>query len=305
MGYRREDDPNLPQYNFRRPVDYCSAVFLLTSKKLFDQLGGFSAEFAPAYYEDTDYCMTVWQNGFKVIYEPLATILHYESASSGGNDNAVPMMEAHQVKFQKKWHQELNKHCAPIPTNVSAARIATNSTSLKILYIDDRVPARSLGAGFPRSDDIVAELAGLGHHVVCVTSTFPLLGDSYAELPREVELFDGYRFRQKLVSDYVQCADIVWSSTSQSQAALREYPAVFRSRQFALVYDAEAIFFQRIDDRKRLLGEANGTTHELEPTGLEEEIALAKMADVVAVISEADRKIMQEAGLRSVYVILS
>jgi len=92
---------------------------------------------------------------------------------------------------------------------------------------------------------------------------------------------------------------------SQSQAALREYPAVFRSRQFALVYDAEAIFFQRIDDRKRLLGEANGTTHELEPTGLEEEIALAKMADVVAVISEADRKIMQEAGLRSVYVILS
>ena len=67
LGYGRGDDPELPQYNFRRPVDYCSGVFLVTPRRIFRQLGGFSAEFAPAYYEDTDYCMTLWQNGLRVV----------------------------------------------------------------------------------------------------------------------------------------------------------------------------------------------------------------------------------------------
>ena len=49
------------KYEFRRPVDYCSGVFLVTPRQLFADLGGFSSEFAPAYYEDADYCMTLWQ----------------------------------------------------------------------------------------------------------------------------------------------------------------------------------------------------------------------------------------------------
>jgi GT2 family glycosyltransferase/glycosyltransferase involved in cell wall biosynthesis len=304
VGYGRGDDPELPQYSFRRPVDYCSGVFLVTPTELFGRFGGFSPEFAPAYYEDTDYCMTLWHSGFKVMYEPLASILHYESASSGNNDNAVPMMSANQVKFQNKWQQGLAKHCPPHRNNVLAARIAANSDSLRIVYIDDRVPAKSLGTGFPRSNDIVTELAARGHHVVCATSTFPVLDDGYADLPREVEVFDGHRFRQKLVSEYMPNADVVWISRPHNlKLLLRECPEVFQSRKFALVYDAEAIFSQRIEDRKRLFGEAKGITHELEPTGFDEEIALAKTADEVVVVSEADRRVMIDAGLRSVHVV--
>ena len=39
LGYGRGDDPQSPQYEFRRPVDYCSAVFLLTPRRLFAELG--------------------------------------------------------------------------------------------------------------------------------------------------------------------------------------------------------------------------------------------------------------------------
>jgi hypothetical protein len=59
-GYGRGDDPDRPQYSFRRPVDYCSGAFLFTPTRLFHSLGGFSPHFSPAYYEDTDYCLTVW-----------------------------------------------------------------------------------------------------------------------------------------------------------------------------------------------------------------------------------------------------
>src|SRR5215469_15175966 len=169
LGYGRGDYPELPQYNFRRPVDYCSGVFLLTPKSTFDRFGGFSTEFAPAYYEDTDYCMALWHNGWRVIYEPLAEIPHYESASSGGNDRATSMMAAHQIKFREKWGGELEKHYAPVTSNIIAARTSVYSSSLRILYIDDRIPERSLGAGFPRSNDIVKALAEMGHHVVCST----------------------------------------------------------------------------------------------------------------------------------------
>ena len=304
LGYGRGDDPELPEYNFRRAVDYCSAVFLITPRKIFQQLGGFSESFAPAYYEDTDYCMSLWQNGLSVIYEPLAQIRHYESASSGGNENAVAMMAAHQAKFRDKWARQLELHFDPKPANICAARISVNSRTLRIVYIDDRIPKRTLGAGFPRSNDIVTALARMGYHVVCSTSTFPLADDGHADLPYEVEIFDGFCHRHKLVDQYLPCADVVWVSRPHNlKLLLREYPDVFTSRKFALVYDAEAIFSQRALDREKLLGAATTPVSELEPLDLNEELSLASAADAVIVVSEADRQVMQEAGMRSVHVV--
>jgi GT2 family glycosyltransferase len=304
LGYGRGDDPDLPQYNFRRPVDFCSAVFLITPTEVFHRMGGFSERFAPAYYEDTDYCMVLWQNGLSVIYEPLAQILHYESASSGGSDLAAPMMAARQVRFKDKWAPALERHYSPGSANICSARTSIHSPALRILYIDDRIPKRTLGSGFPRSNDIVTELSRMGHHVVCSTSTFPLIGDSYEDLPREVELFDGLRFRRKLIDQYMPSADIVWVSRPHNlKLLLNEYPSVFTSRKFALVYDAEAIFSQRVQGRAALFGEPTVPTRSLEPSGLEEEISLAKLADAVAVVGEGDRTVMQDAGVRSAHVV--
>jgi GT2 family glycosyltransferase len=67
---------------FRRDVDYCSGAFLLTPRVLWNSLGGFDETFRPAYYEETDYCMRLWQRGYRVVYEPGAALLHYEFASS-------------------------------------------------------------------------------------------------------------------------------------------------------------------------------------------------------------------------------
>jgi len=304
LGYGRGDDPALPQYNFRRPVDYCSGVFLITPARLFRKFGGFREEFTPAYYEDTDYCMTLWQNGFRVVYEPAASILHYESASSGGNDQAISMMAAHQVKFSQKWHEALARHYSPRSENICAARISVNSPSLRILYIDDRIPQRSLGAGLPRSNDIVTALARLGHHIACCSSNFPLTSTDKAVLPEEVEIFDGYRFREKLFAEYIHSADLVWVSRPHNlKLLLQSCPEVFPSRDFALIYDAEAIFAPRARAREELLGKSAAARSPLEPVGLEEELSLAKVADSVVVVSEADRQVMQRAGVKSLHVV--
>jgi GT2 family glycosyltransferase len=304
LGYGRGEDPRLPEYNFRRPVDYCSGVFLVTPREVFHCYGGFREEFAPAYYEDTDYCMTLWQNGLSVIYEPLAHIPHYESASSGGNENAVAMMVAHQAKFSNKWALQLKSHYDPKTENICAARVAVNSRSLRIVYIDDRIPKRTLGAGFPRSNDVVTALGRMGYHIVCSTSTFPVTDDGHKDLPYEIEIFDGFSHRLKLAREYLPCADIVWVSRPHNlKLLLNDFPDVFASRKFALIYDAEAIFSQRAQDRERLLGATDDLVSDLEPRGLDEELSLASVADAVIVVSEADRQVMQKAGMQSVHVV--
>ncbi len=68
--------------NFRREVDYCSAVFLMTPRHLFLQLGGLEEAYSPGYFEDPDYCVRLRQAGRRVVYLPDAVVLHYENATS-------------------------------------------------------------------------------------------------------------------------------------------------------------------------------------------------------------------------------
>ena len=298
LGYGRGDDPQSPQYEFRRPVDYCSGVFLVTPRHLFADLGGFSSEFAPAYYEDVDYCMTLWQKGFQVIYEPLAVIRHYESATSGGNEFAQARMAEHQTKFLHKWNATLQRHHAPNSSHICAARIAVNSSGLRILYIDDRVPHKTLGAGFPRSNDILSQLVALGHQVTCSTFTFPLLQNEYFDIPREVELFDGLRDRAALINDYFPCSDVVWVSRPHNlHVLLAQCMPGEALRNFKLVYDAEAIFVDRVRQQSALDGSQSETSMPFD------EFALARSADAVVVVSESDKQAMLQAGVRSVNVI--
>jgi cellulose synthase/poly-beta-1,6-N-acetylglucosamine synthase-like glycosyltransferase len=63
LGYGRGDDPFAPTYMFRRDVDYCSGAFVLTPRDIWNQMGGFDERYKPAYYEETDYCMRLWERG--------------------------------------------------------------------------------------------------------------------------------------------------------------------------------------------------------------------------------------------------
>jgi GT2 family glycosyltransferase/SAM-dependent methyltransferase len=303
LGYGRGHDPRLPQYCFRRPVDYCSGAFLFTPTELFRSLGGFSAEFAPAYYEDADYCMTLWQNGLRVVYEPHAVIRHYESASSGGNEAAKDLMAHQQKKFVEKWHAALAAHHRPEASNVVRARIATHFRGLRIVYIDDRIPHRHLGSGFCRSNYIVNQLARMGHCVTCVSLSVPMGGNEqeYADIRTDVELFDGVSCRESLLRDYLPQCDIVWVSRPHNlQTFLSWQDPGAAERRFRVVYDAEAIFAERKQLEAKLRQEV-GTDSAV--ADLQHEMELAKAADAVVVVSTRDQSTMLAAGVADVSVI--
>jgi hypothetical protein len=53
---------------------------MLTPYALFDAVGGFSTSL-PGNYNDVDYCMKLRLAGCAVVYEPSATLYHFESRS--------------------------------------------------------------------------------------------------------------------------------------------------------------------------------------------------------------------------------
>jgi GT2 family glycosyltransferase len=85
---RGEADATAPPFDHLRPVDYVSGALLATPRSLFAALGGFDPDYAPGYYEDTDYCFRLREAGHGVWYQPEAVAVHLEGATAGTDPTA-------------------------------------------------------------------------------------------------------------------------------------------------------------------------------------------------------------------------
>ena len=136
------DDPRKPEYNFLREVDYCSAACLMLPKSLFQSIGRFDSRYVPAYYEDTDLAFKVRAAGFKVLYQPLSEVFHFEGAT-GGTDISTGTKKHQEINrkaFAAKWKEAL----ATKPANGDVAALEQLPQGYKrILIIDNNLPARS------------------------------------------------------------------------------------------------------------------------------------------------------------------
>ena len=105
------DDPSLPRYNFRRQVDYCSGACLLVETHRFLTMGGFSADLAPAYCEDSDLCLRLREDGLKILYEPGSVVVHHLSRTTAAVDNSFKMRAVvnNQQKLLSRWQEDLER----------------------------------------------------------------------------------------------------------------------------------------------------------------------------------------------------
>ena len=67
-----------------------------------------------AYYDDTDFVYRACRNGYKLYYEPSATILHKVSSSSGGDNSLFYVYYANRNKiyFIRKNYKGIRKYIA-------------------------------------------------------------------------------------------------------------------------------------------------------------------------------------------------
>ena len=111
FNYGRYHNPNSPEYNYVKEVDYISGASILIRKQLFENLGGFDEKYKPAYYEDSDLAFSVRKLGLKVVYQPKSVVVHFESISNGTDltKGLKRYLIENRAKFLEKWEKELKK----------------------------------------------------------------------------------------------------------------------------------------------------------------------------------------------------
>jgi GT2 family glycosyltransferase len=147
-NFGRLEDPARPAYNYVREVDYCSGAALMVERTVFADLGGFDPRYAPAYFEDTDFCFRLRQIGLKTLYQPAARVVHHEGISHG-RDTAVGL-KSHQVTnrrtFISVWADVLAREHYSSGEHVMRARDRSMHRRV-ILVIDHYVPTPDRDAG--------------------------------------------------------------------------------------------------------------------------------------------------------------
>ena len=149
-NYGRLDDPDKPEYNYVKDVDYISGAAILLPLQLWKQLGGFDTRFAPAYCEDSDLAFSVRKAGLRVVYQPLSKVIHFEGISNG-TDVSGTGLKRYQVvnnkKFKEKWAAELAEQYEN-NGNPDPFRARERSKGKKIiLVVDHYVPTFDKDAG--------------------------------------------------------------------------------------------------------------------------------------------------------------
>lgn len=84
-GYQEED---VGQYESEKEVNFVSGCAMIVKKNVVAEFGIFDPSFF-IYCEDQDFCYSVLQKGYKLVYSPKAKIWHKVSISMGGYKNPI------------------------------------------------------------------------------------------------------------------------------------------------------------------------------------------------------------------------
>jgi O-antigen biosynthesis protein len=304
-GYGRGESPFAPIYAFRRDVDFCSGAFMLTPRELFDGVGGFDEAYSPAYYEDADYCVRVWQAGHRVVYDPAAIVLHHEFGSS--SPGAAVAMQVERRGIFRQRHATWLAGQRPAGARHRLWARSRRGAGLRILLFDDRVPDHRAGFGLPRAADFQKALVALGHFVtlypVAVFADAP--PSRGAEITSSIEIMEGYTPRRirTFMEERAGYYDCIIASRAHNLELLRSKlgPPGEWSPGARVIYDAEAITSMREYGRRRLVGERLDA--ERLAKGIENEVELARGVDAVITVSEAERQEFADRGFADVQVV--
>jgi GT2 family glycosyltransferase/glycosyltransferase involved in cell wall biosynthesis len=293
-NYGKFDDPAKPEYNYLREVDYCSAAALMVPKALFQSVGGFDRKYTPAYYEDTDLSFKVRRDGYKVLYQPLSEVIHYEGAT-GGTDLSVGTKKHQDINrstFARTWAVELA--AKPAIGNLAFLRQPRKPSGKNILVIDHHLPMPNRDSGSLRMFQILKLLHELGHRVTFIPDNLANICPYTGELQkRGIEVV--YHPYIKKVRDYLISHGSDFDAVVLSRCDFaRKHIADVRmlAPQSRIIFDTVDLHFVREDSEARLTGDPEAKRKAQEKRRLEHE--LIEQADETWVVSSVEQQLLRK-----------
>ncbi|MCA7117835.1 MAG: glycosyltransferase family 2 protein, partial [Acidibrevibacterium sp.] len=147
-NYGNLSDPQRPEFNYVREVDYISGAAIMLPRALWEEIGGFDEHFLPAYCEDSDLAFRLRAAGWKVLYQPRSAVIHHEGITHGTDTSQG--VKAHQVintqRLRERWRETLEREHLPNGERVLRARDRSLTRRLT-LVVDHYVPEPDRDAG--------------------------------------------------------------------------------------------------------------------------------------------------------------
>jgi GT2 family glycosyltransferase len=290
-NYGKNDDPHKPEYNYLREVDYCSGACIAVDRALFEQIGGFDARFAPAYCEDSDLAFAVRRTGRKVFYQPLATVVHFEGATSGTDVTAGAKLHqiAHQSVLFDKWSEELGRHR---PNGLSAELERDRWAERRVLAIDACMLTPDQDSGSQRTQRLLSLLVRLGCKVTFIADNLEHRQPYVTQLQQagiEVQFYPYARSIADFLAAHGSEYDIVL--IARHYVAEKHIDAVRRFAPSALVvFDTHDLHFLREQRLAEL--EGSHTAAAGAAASRDAELALIRKADVTLVVSPVEKELL-------------
>lgn len=132
-----------------REVDYVSGCWIGIRRAVWDEIGGFDTRYVPAYCEESDFCVSCWQRGYKVLISPYSLVTHLDGATMGQDENSNTLkayQKINRAKLFQKWRGLLTTHNKN--ADLSSVHTGKNDKRRTItLIFDHNIPEYDRDAG--------------------------------------------------------------------------------------------------------------------------------------------------------------
>jgi GT2 family glycosyltransferase len=168
----RGDDPNDPEYNYVREVDWCSEIALLVRRAAFLRVGGFDANLSGS-GSAIDLGFSMRAAGFQVLYCGHSQIVHHDLIEPVDDWRPGVRRSAHGAfpELRKKWPVEMAAMPAPPTADAEARRLCDRRirNGKQVLMAAEELPQFDRNAGAWTFYRFMTLLLEAGHHVTFVS----------------------------------------------------------------------------------------------------------------------------------------
>lgn len=183
-NYGSKANPWDPRYSYARQADYLSGAAFLTTREIWQRLGGFSNYLEPMYFEDTDFAFKVREAGLTTWFVPSSIVYHHEGTTSGTDTSKgfKRFQEVNRPKFKRRWARAFSQFGREgIQPDIEKDRGITG----RILCIDYTTPRPDADGGGYAAWQEIRLLQSLGFKVTFLPENLAHFGQYTSNLQKQ------------------------------------------------------------------------------------------------------------------------